>query len=147
MVKLVGVFARHYGFKIEVSKLGREVKKVARLSEKFVEERLTQSRAKANVNPSKKTERILLELDGCHLRTGVKIPGNKTGLTKIRKIKKSSRKIDWKETRVAFARPVAEKKQRTFVAKMGKYPEIIQHLIGAAYDQGLFSGSQIFALC
>ena len=139
-------FQEHYGFKIEVSKLGREVKKVARLSEKFVEERLRQSREKANVNPSQKTERILLELDGCHLRTGVKIPGNKTGLTKIRKIKKSSRKIDWKETRVAFARPVAEKKQRTFVAKMGKYPEILQHLIGAAYDRGLFSGAQIFAV-
>ncbi len=29
---------------------------------------------------------------------------------------------------------------------MGKYPEIIQQLIGAAYDQGLFSGSQIFAV-
>jgi hypothetical protein len=85
-------------------------------------------------------------LDGCHLRTGVKIPGKETGLTKIRKIKKSSRKIDWKESRVAFARPVPEQKQRTFVAKMGKYPEIIQHLIGAAYDQGLFPGSQIFAV-
>ncbi len=139
-------FQEHYGFKIEVSKLGREVKKVAILSEKFVEERLRQSREKANVNPSKKTERILLELDGCHLRTGVKISGKETGLTKIRKIKKSSRKIDWKESRVAFARPVAEKKQRTFVAKMGKYPEIIQHLIGAAYDQGLFPGAQIFAV-
>ena len=97
LVKLVCVFTRHYGFKIEVSKLGREVKKVAILSEKFVEERLTQSREKANVNPSQTTEKILLELDGCHLRTGVKIPGDKTGLTKIRKIKKSSRKVDWVE--------------------------------------------------
>ncbi len=52
-----------------------------------MEERLTQSREKANVNPSKKTERILLELDDCHLRTGVKIPGDKTGLTKISKIR------------------------------------------------------------
>ena len=52
----------------------------------------------------------------------------------IRKIKKSSRKIEWKETRVAFARPVEEKKQRTFVARMGKYSEIIQQLVGAAYQ-------------
>ena len=28
---------------------------------------------------------------------------------------------------------------------MAKYPEIIEQLVGAAYDQGLFSGSQIFA--
>ena len=59
-------------------------------------------------------------------------------------IKKSSRQIDWKETRVAFARPLDQKKERTFVAKMGKYPEIIQQLIGAAYHRGLFSGSEIW---
>ncbi len=51
------------------------------MSEKFVEGRLTNKREKANVNPSKKTERILLELDGCQLRTGLKVPGNKVGLT------------------------------------------------------------------
>ena len=134
------------GFKVEESKLRREVLLVAELSEKFVEERLEKSIEKGKIDQNQKTERILLELDGCHLRTGIKIPGDKIGLTKIRKIKKSSRKIDWKETRVAFARPVEDKKQRTFVARMGKYSEIIQQLVGAAYDRGLFSESQIFAL-
>ena len=139
-------FQEHYGFKVESSKLRREVVKVAGLSEKFVEEKLAKSIEEAKINPSKKTERLLLELDGCHLRTGVKVPISKAGVTKIRKIKKSSRKIEWKETRVAFARPVEEKKQRTFVARMGKYSEIIQQLIGAAYDRGLFPRTQIFAL-
>ena len=139
-------FKEHYGFKIEVSKLRREVEKVAQLSENFVEERPAKSIEKANINPNKKTERLLLELDGCQLRTGLKIPGDKVGLTKVRKIKKSSRKIDWRETRVAFARPVEQKKQRTFVAKMGKYSEIVQQLVGAAYDRGLATNSQIFAL-
>ncbi|MDJ0716829.1 MAG: hypothetical protein QNJ54_21880 [Prochloraceae cyanobacterium] len=83
-------FQEHYGFKIEVSKVGREVKKVARLSELFVEQRLEKSKAEGNINPTKKTGRLLLELDGCHLRTGLKISGDKTGLTKIRKIKKRS---------------------------------------------------------
>ena len=64
----------------------------------------------------------------------------------IRFGKKSSRKIEWRETRVAFARPVEQKNQRTFVARMGKYPEIVPQLVGAAYDRGLFSESQIFAL-
>ncbi|MDJ0573756.1 MAG: hypothetical protein QNJ65_01135 [Xenococcaceae cyanobacterium MO_234.B1] len=85
------------GFKIESSKLRREVVKVAGLSEKFVEERIAKSIEEANINPNKKTERLLLELDGCQLRTGLKVPGNKVGLTKVRKIKKSSRKIDWVE--------------------------------------------------
>ncbi len=139
-------FQEHYGFKVESSKLRREVVKVAGLSEKFVEEKLAKSIEEAKINLSKKTERLLVELDGCHLRTGVKVPISKAGVTKIRKIKKSSRKIEWKETRVAFARPVEEKKQRTFVARMGKYSEIIQQLVGAAYDRGLFPRTQIFAL-
>ena len=29
---------------------------------------------------------------------------------------------------------------------MGNYSEVVQQLIGAAYEQGLFSDSQIFAL-
>ena len=76
---------------MEVSKVRREVEKIARLSENFVEQRLAKSIKLAHINPRKKTERLLLELDGCHLRTGVKVPGNKVGLTKIRQIKKSSR--------------------------------------------------------
>ena len=54
-------FQEHYGFKVEESKLRREVVKVAGLSEKFVEEKLAQSIEEAKINPSKKTERLLLE--------------------------------------------------------------------------------------
>ncbi len=90
-------FEEHYGFKVESSKLRREVIKVAELSEKFVDKRLEKSLEEAKINPTKKTKRLLLELDGCQLRTGLKVPGNKVGLTKIRQLKKSSRKIDWVE--------------------------------------------------
>ena len=67
------------------------------MSENFVDKRLEESLEEAKINPNKKTERLLLELDGCHLRTGVKIPRSNGGLTKIRKIKKSSRKVEWVE--------------------------------------------------
>ena len=139
-------FEEHYGFKVESGKLRREVIKVAKFSEIFVRQRLELAKKKAEVNPQKKTERLLIELDGCHLRTGIKIPGTENELTQIRKIKKSRRKIEWRETRVGFARPVEEKQQRTFVARMDKYPNIIQQLIGAAYDQGLSKKSQVFAV-
>ena len=79
-------FQEHYGFAVEVSKIRREVLQIAQLSERFVEQRLVESRAGATLNSKQKTERLLLELDGCHLRTGVKVPGNKVGLTKIRKL-------------------------------------------------------------
>ena len=61
LIRLLCVFTRHYGFKIESSKVRREVLQVARLSEKFVEQRLAKSQAEATINPRKKTERLLLE--------------------------------------------------------------------------------------
>ncbi len=131
-------FEEHYGFQVNSSKIRREVLKVADFSEIFVQKRLEQSQKLAETNPQKKTKRLLLELDGCHLRTGVKIAGDENKLTKIRKIKKSKRQIDWRESRVGFARPVDKKEERTFVAKMAKYPDIIQQLVGAAKDRGLF---------
>jgi hypothetical protein len=70
----------------------------------------------------------------------------KEELTPKRKLKKKSRKIDWRETRVGFARPVEHKDQRTFVARMAKYPEIVEQLVGAAYEQGMSTTSQIFAI-
>ena len=54
-------FQEHYGFNVVESKLRREVIKVAGLSEKCVEEKLVKSIEEAKINPSKKTERILLE--------------------------------------------------------------------------------------
>ena len=72
------------GFKVQESKLRREVLKVASRSQKFVEEKLEKLIEETQINPSKKTEKILLEMDGCLLRTGVKISSEKTGLTKIR---------------------------------------------------------------
>ncbi len=140
-------FFEHYGFKIEKSRLKREVIKIAYRTEKFVKQRLKSAQNEPDIRQTHKTEKILIELDGCQLRTGIKIPINTVELTKVRKIKKSSRKIDWKETRVGFARPVSDKEQRTFVARMGKYPIIVQQLLlGAAYNRGLFLGSQVFAV-
>ncbi len=49
------------GFKVESSKLRREVIKVAELSEKFVDKRLEESLEEAKINPTKKTKRLLLE--------------------------------------------------------------------------------------
>lgn len=65
-------FQEHYGFSVEVSKMRREVLQIAQLSERFVEQRLVESGDEATINSRKKTERLLLELDGCQR---LKIPG------------------------------------------------------------------------
>jgi len=64
----------------------------------------------------------------------------------LRRIKKSKRQIDWREVRVGFARPVEQKEKRTFVARMGQYPEVVQQLKSAAVDQGLSIYTLVYGL-
>jgi hypothetical protein len=139
-------FQEHYGFSVERNKVRREVETIAQKAEIYVSKRLKNAKKKSKKYNSKNPQRILLELDGCQLRTGLMIPSEKEELTPKRKLKKKSRKIDWKETRVGLAREVEKKENRTFVALMAKYPEIVEQLVGAAYEQGMSSQSQILAV-
>ena len=139
-------FQDHYGFWVEGSAVRREVEKIAQLAEEYVEQKLKTARKNSLNNLSKKTYRILLELDGCQIRTGLHFPSPKAELTPKRQLKKKLRTIDWREVRVGLARPVDHKDQRTFVAKKGKYPQIIEQLVGAANDQGLCAQSQVYAI-
>ena len=67
-------------------------------------------------------------------------------LTPIRKIQKSQRPRDWREVRVGFARPVESKKQRTFIALMGQYPEVVEQLHSAAVDRGLSTYTVVYGV-
>ncbi len=48
--------------------------------------------------------------------------------------------------RVGFARSVEQKKQRTFMARMAQYPEVVQQLHSAAIDQGMSTYTLVYAL-
>lgn len=65
-------------------------------------------------------------------------------LTKKRRLPKCQRQVDWREVRVA--RPLKERKQRTYVARMSKYPEIVGHLVSAAVVQGMSFPTKVYAV-
>ncbi|MGB5633318.1 MAG: hypothetical protein WBM86_11155 [Waterburya sp.] len=65
------------------------------------------------------------------------MPGETDELTSLRRLKKRKRQTDWREVRVGLARPVENKESRTFIARMGQYPELVSQLHSAAVDQGL----------
>ncbi len=70
----------------------------------------------------------------------------KEGLTQKRQLPKRQRPSDWREVRVGLARPLTQKEQRTYVARMSKYPEVVQQLASAAVDQGLSALEQVYAV-
>ena len=139
-------FEEHYGFCVERSWLQRKVQEKAILAEEYVTNILKKAEEDSANNSQEKPNKILLELDGSLIRTGVYHPAKKQQRTPKRKLVKKTRKIDWVEVRVGFARPVDQKKKRTFVARYGKYPELTQNLKSAAYLQGLSDKSQIVAV-
>lgn len=143
-------FEEHYGWKVERSYVRREVETIAFLAEKYVESRLLElATSFKNQEPPKKRcgwNRIIVELDGSHVRTGIHIPIEKEEVTRLRRIKKCKRQIDWREVRVGFARPVEQKEKRTFVARMGQYPKVVRQLKSAAVDQGLSTYTLVYGL-
>ena len=126
----------------------REVEKIAQKAEKFMEVKLFIARLKAlkSLTTRPSIEQLLVELDGCHIRTGILLPAEKAEVTKKRQLLKRKRQSDWKEVRVGLARPVSDKEKRTYVARMSKYPEVVGQLVSAAYDQGMSKQTQVYAV-
>lgn len=87
-----------------------------------------------------------MELDGCQIRTGIRVPIETQEVTPLRGIKKCKRQVDWREVRVGLAHPVEQKDQRTFVARLGQYPEIVAQLKSAAIDRGLSTFTLVYGV-
>lgn len=83
-------------------------------------------------NQTQGLSRLVVELDGSMIRTGVYLPSHKAELTPKRRLAKKERQIDWREVRVGFARPVDDRQKRTFMARMDKYPGVVKQLVSAA---------------
>ncbi|MFL9458700.1 hypothetical protein AB0758_47870 [Tolypothrix bouteillei VB521301_2] len=78
--------------------------------------------------------------------TGINLPTETQKLTPLRRIKKCKRQVDWREVRVGLARPVEQKDQRTFIARMGQYPEVVSQLKTAAIDRGLSTYTLVYGV-
>jgi hypothetical protein len=143
-------FEEHYGWKVERSYVRREIETIALLAEKYVGNRLLAlTTSFKNQEPPKKRcgwNRIIVELDGSHVRTGIHLPIEKEEVTPRRRLKRCKRQTDWREVRVGFARPAEQKQKRTFIARMAQYPEVVQQLKSAAVDQGLSTYTLVYGL-
>jgi hypothetical protein len=135
---------------VERGSIRREVEAIAFLAESFVEKRLLalETKYKNLVPPKRRTgwNRVLVQLDGCQIRTGILLSSDTEELTPLRRLKQRKRKIDWREVRVGLARPVENKDSRTFIAKMAPYPELVSQLQNAAVDQGLSIYTLVFGI-
>lgn len=133
-------FEEHYGWEIDRASVRRDVERIAPKAEQYVAIRLDKARLDSSqpITLEPETEQVVVELDGCHIRTGILVPpaGGEAGVTKKRQLPKRRRPSDWREVRVGLARPLEQKEKRTYVARMSKYPEVVGQLVSAAEDGG-----------
>jgi hypothetical protein len=141
-------FEEHYGWAIDRATVRREVEHTALKAEQYVEMRLLSAGLDYSqpLEARPGNEQVLVELDGCHIRTGKKIIIKEAEFTKKRRLPCSQRPSDWREVRVGLARSLEQKEQRTYVARMSKYPEVIQQLVREAVDRGMSERSKVIAV-
>jgi hypothetical protein len=84
---------------------------------------------------------MLLELDGCEIRTGLYMTAAEAGKSD-REPQARGRVENWRDVRTGLARPL-ESPERLVVCRLDSYDEVCEQLFGVACAQGLTPQSQV----
>ena len=79
---------------------------------------------------------MLLELDGCEIRTGLYMTAAQAGL-EDRPARQHVRVENWRDVRTGLARPLTSKEQCLYVCRLDSDDEVGEQLFGVACVQGL----------
>ncbi len=131
-------FEEHYGWAIGRTSILRVVESEAMRAEAFVTQKLEEE-LKAYAAAETVTqgiETMLVELDGCDIRTGKLALAPGGGVTAIRKNRRRVRTTEWRDVRDGLARPM-ESDTALCVSGLKSYPDIVRQLLGVACIAGL----------
>ena len=131
-------FEEHYGWSLNRTTLMRVVEQEAVEAEHFVQARLNAEGAafEERLTSRPVASEVLVELDGCEIRTGELQPAQEAGETAVRRLPRRQRKEQWREVRIGLARQL-EEVEPTYVGRMDTYPEVISQLFSAGVSHGL----------
>ncbi len=134
-------FEEHYGWVIGRTSILRVVEAEAVRAEEFVERKIEeQLKIYEASEPATKSDNaiatMLVELDGCEIRTGKLLPAPGGGVTPIRENPRRIRETQWRDVRDGLARPM-ESKTPLCVSGLKSYPDIVRQLLGVACLGGL----------
>lgn len=141
-------FREHYGFEVGRTTISKVVHQQAHRGLKYVEARLQAAAAELEQPVAERpgAAALLVELDGCEIRTGTLEPAAASQeRTAKRGLPRKHRKQAWRDVRVGLVRPLDERTP-TYVAKMAPYPEVVRQLFSAACSRGLTERTQVTAV-
>jgi hypothetical protein len=124
-------FEEHYGWQVRRTSLLRVVHDAAEDAQVFMAAKLASE--PESVEPA---ACMLVEMDGCELRTGTLGSPHPVERTPVRNLPRRKRPLEYRDVRLAFAR-VLHEDDKTFVGGMSSYAEVIEDLHAAARHRGL----------
>jgi hypothetical protein len=137
-------FQEHYKFRIPTSTVNRVTKSCALDAQAYLEKKLQEGKELylQGENPGSLDDPMLVELDGCEIRTGILEPRKPS---EDGQQGKRTKALTWREVRVGLARPL-ESEDKLYVAQMDKYPEIVSQLFCAATLAGMGNETLVVAV-
>jgi len=128
-------FREHYKYDCSASTVLRVTKKVADEASEYVEDKLYEA-GKLYGEKEKGSEKMLIEPDGCELRTGVPVKSNTDETTSVYGKPERKKEINRREVRIGLTRE-SDSVSETYVGKMGSYPEVVGQLFNASVLTGM----------
>lgn len=138
-------FAEHYHYALHSSTVSRVTKQIADDALSYVEQRLSHADEQA-LTTSEGVEQMVVELDGCEIRTAVFTPvENSTETTPVYHNPKKQKLINWRDVRIGLARPL-DSRSKTYVGKKAPYADVVSDVFQAAVLEGMTSHTQVIGV-
>jgi len=139
-------FVEHYGFEVERTTILRVVESLGEDAECFVQQRLDEGAACFEQPLAQRpgVDEVLVEMDGCEIRTGRLEPVDGDERTPVRNLPKRRRVTEWRDVRMGLVRPLNEV-EPTYVGRLDSLDQVAQDLFGAACRRGLSFRTQVVA--
>ncbi len=135
-------FKEHYHYKIGPSAVDRSTKATALQAMKYIENKLSDIDSD-QLQQTTSIEKMLIELDGCEIRTARLVPvADSTETTPVYNNPKKEKIINWRDVRLGFVRPL-DSKSKTFVGKMDCYQKVVSQMHSATVFIGMTPETEI----
>lgn len=133
-------FKEHYHYDIGPSAVARSTKNTAYQALDYVDSKFSN----ADEEPrGAGLDKMLVELDGCEIRTAELIPAKDTKeTTPVHKNPKKEKIINWRDVRLGFVRPL-NSESKIFAGKLDTYPKVVRQMHDAAVLIGMTTKTEI----
>lgn len=136
-------FKDHYYYDVGSSAVTRSTKNTAQQAMQFIENKFSNA---AFTQENSGLEKMLLELDGCEIRTMKLVPseeGKET--TAVYGNLKKTKIINWRDVRLGFVRPL-NSGSKIFSGKMDSYQSVVSQMHSAAVLIGMTSKTEVIGV-